>query len=256
MDKEPHPFARPILQESSILRRLPPEVNTIQAFYIDGIRHAVQIIDLAYDRLCETLTSAAVESSEKIDVSELSTHAFLDAWAIVDAMDRFRMLCQQIPGSNKKTPSPEIPPLSESMNSLRLLRNVSDHLAQRIPYVIAHDGCALGILTWFTLVEIDPPIGFLCTLRPGTVRKEPPMDMPPVTITNMEWPTGFISLKAGEHEVNLTELIPHVTARVKAIEESVEESLLKVGLLEAGAASDVLTRKPYQVHPDFLKNLK
>ena len=40
-----------MLKQNSILRQVPAAINPKQALFIDGIRHAIEIIDLAYERL-------------------------------------------------------------------------------------------------------------------------------------------------------------------------------------------------------------
>lgn len=99
---------------------------------MDGIRHAVEIIELAYIRLSETLTSAALNPPSSSELPKLLATALLDAWSIVDAIDRFRMLCLQIPGiSFPYQQERKLTPLEEVAKPFRDLRIVADHLAQR-----------------------------------------------------------------------------------------------------------------------------
>ena len=132
-------------------QRLSPK----QAFFIDGIRHAVDIMELAYGRLRETLTNIALNPPTSATLPKIAPHAFLDAWAMVDAVDRFRMLYQQMPGINFGPPTHGVEPLKTVTQPFRKLRNVADHLSQNADLVVARGDAALGTLTWVTEV---PPV--------------------------------------------------------------------------------------------------
>jgi len=235
-----------------MLRRLPAEVNPKQALYIDGIRHSVEIIDLAYSRLRDTLTYIATEDTGTLDLSTFSAHAFLDAWAMVDAIDRFRMLCQQMPGAKKSKPTPDAVPLEKVAQPFRDLRNVADHLSTRADFVISRGGAALGTLSWFTGFKVDPLTGWMCTLRPGTIRQVPKQNKEPITMT-VDWPTDHICLSAGGYVANLSTVLPHIAIRIGSLEASIRNSLEKLGKLNAPAASDLLTKDPYQLAPGQLQ---
>lgn len=234
-----------MLASDSILRRLPPELEPKQALFIDGIRHAVEIMDLAFTRLRATLTDIATADPKTLVLPAASAHAFLDAWAMVDAIDRFRMLCKQMPNSKPGTLPPGTETLEAVTQPFRNLRNVADHLAGRADYVVSKGGAALGTLTWFTGFKLDPPTGWMCTLRPGTIRQSPEPPPGPITMT-VDWPTDHIRLTAGEHEANLSAILPHIALRVRSLERSVHTSLERLGKLDAPCASDMLSKHPIQ----------
>ncbi len=142
-----------MLSDDSILRRIPAALEPKQALFVDGIRHAVEIMELAYGRLKETLTNIALDPPTSADLRKVGPHAFLDAWAMVDAVDRFRMLYQQMPGIKFGPPVPGIEPLKTVTQPFRDLRNVADHLSQRADFVVARGGAALGTLTWLTYCQ-------------------------------------------------------------------------------------------------------
>lgn len=240
-----------MLAKDTMLRRLPAEIDPKQALFIDGIRHAVEIIDLAYGRLRNTLTCIATEDASKLDLPTVSAHAFLDAWAMVDAVDRFRMLCQQMPGAKQTLPTPDAVPLNTVTQPFRDLRNVADHLSTRADFVVSRGGAALGTLSWFTGSKADPLTGWMCSLRPGTIRQAQKQKGEPVTMT-LDWPTDQICLSAGGYTANLSSVLPHIAIRVERLETSVRNSLEKLGMLNAPAASDLLTKESYQLAPGQL----
>ena len=153
-----------MITSDSILRQLPPGLNRKQAFFFDGIRHAAEIVWFAYSRLQSTLTDLAFERVAPIDYAPVFTSAFLDAWAIVDSIDRLRSLLNLVPVP--KAPRSESDPLSFDVVTadLRNLRNVADHLAQRADYVLANKTAALGVLSWVTILDSELPKIVSCTI--------------------------------------------------------------------------------------------
>jgi hypothetical protein len=237
-----------MLAKDTILRRIPAAVEPKQALFIDGIRHAVEIIDLAYSRLRNALTRIALEPPTSAALPEITPGVFLDAWAIVDAVDRFRMLYQQMPGITFHPAEAGAQTLKEVTQPFRDLRNVADHLAQRADFVVANGGAALGVLSWATSFEVDPPTLWFCTLRPGTIRKAPEFRQEPI-VTTLDWPTDRICLVAGGYEANLSTIRPHIERRVRHFEAQLQNAFEKLGIVDAPIANDVFLRQAYQIAP-------
>ena len=124
-----------MIAENSILRNLPSALNRKQALLFDGIRHAAEISMLAHDRLNQTLTEIALRDLDKLELPERFTSAFLDAWAFVDAVDRFRSIWLLL-GRSGSNDEPSEPTFAEITQPVRDLRNVADHLATRADYVV------------------------------------------------------------------------------------------------------------------------
>lgn len=237
-----------MLSDNSILRRIPLAIEPKQALFIDGIRHSVEMIDLAYSRLRENLTHLALNPLTPDTLRQSSPLVFLDAWAMVDAIDRFRMLYSQMPGMTPVSSTPSIEPLKEVTKSFRKLRNVADHLSSSADFVISRGGAALGTLTWLTGFKTDPPTLWYCTLRPGTIRNTPEYRKEPI-LTTIEWPTDQICLLAGGYEGNLSAIRPHIELRVKHLEDHLESWFHSHGLSKSSVANDVLSRQAYQMAP-------
>ena len=233
-----------MLTGNSILRRIPVVIEPKTAMFIDGIRHAIEIADFAYERLSATLTALATKPTTPDDLRLMSTTAFLDAWAIVDSIDRFRMLYQQFPGISFGSPTPGVMTLAEVCEPVRMLRNVADHIAQRAEFIVAKgDGAALGVLTWVTGIRDAPFDAYLCMLRPGTLRAVPEIGAAPLAAT-FNWPTSRICLSAGGYEVNLSEIRPHIGRRVKHLEGQIEQEIVRLNITDAPVANDILIKKP------------
>ena len=227
-----------MISRESILRRLPSELNPKQSLFFDGIRHAGEIASLAHARLSETLTRIATQNPEENKFKHLFTDAFLNAWTLVDSIHRFRMLWKSLPGSDCKL-SETYTDFMEVYDDVHNLRNVADHLAQRADYVVANNGAALGVLSWFTITNPDKPEGVSCIIIPGTIRSSDVIAPNPVG-RSITVPTGLIYLAAGEYKANLSKATQRMAACIKEIETSVEKGIANAGLEGKQAGADVL----------------
>lgn len=225
----------------SRLRRLPAALDRRQALFLDGIRHAGEIAGLAYPRLQATLTEIALKEHDPAVADRLYTSAFLDAWSLVDVIDRFRALWTLLPVAGRQQPPPGTKTFAELAQPIRDLRNVADHMAQRADYVIARKGSALGVLSWFTATDVAKLQGIICTIVPGTLQARSSPVLNPAG-REIEVPTGLVQLSAGEHTANLSEILPHMEARIRDLEAGVERSLSDQGTSHEQAGADLLIK--------------
>ena len=227
-----------MVSATSILRRLPPQLNRKQALFFDGLRHAVEIAQFAYERLEGTLTDLAISDQTSKPEPATFTSAFVDAWAFVDAVDRFRCLWKLMPGI-QILPPPRNAPMFRRLNEpIRELRNVADHLAQRADYVIASGGAALGVLTWCTFTDNERNAGVSCALLPGTLVATTGKLVNPADEPAQMTKTGRIHLEAGEHRACLSNILPELELRISEIEAQLEIQLSAAGLDGQQAGSD------------------
>lgn len=223
--------------------------NRKQALFFDGIRHAVEIIDFAYSRLQATLTNIALSNPPEATQANLFTAAFLDAWALVDLIDRFRALWDLMPNVKKGATVPDTKSFKELSQPVRNLRNVADHLAERADYVVAHNGTALGELSWYTALNPQGTEGLSCIIVPGTIGPGQRHLVNPAGNAST-YPTGMIHLAAGEHRACLSDLLPEIENRVRFLEGAIEKSLAEQGLDGHQAGADVLIAIHMNANPD------
>jgi hypothetical protein len=239
-EASPTNTCRSMISADSVLRNLPSGLDRKQALFFDGIRHAAEIAEFSYRRLQETLATIATENHQTSERAPLFTAAFVDAWAIVDSLDRFRSLWQllPVPGYSSRREAVESSFLALSQ-PVRDLRNVADHLAQRADYVVAKNGSALGILSWVTIPNGEALRALSCAIIPGTVQKHRakiPLPMGKI----VELPSDLIELKAGEHSVCLSEQLPRVRAIIEILENSLDKEFRSKGVRDQCANTDVL----------------
>lgn len=230
-----------MISRDSILRRLPSSLDQKQALFMDGIRHSGEIAGFAYNRLQSTLTRIATQELTPEKADELYTSAFLDAWSLVDIIDRFRALWLLFPDSEMQPPPAGEKSFKEISRPVRSLRNVTDHLAQRVEYVLSHGGSALGSLSWFTITDLPAQKGVICAIVPGTLRTRSHSAANPCG-RRIEVPTGHIELSAGEYTANISEVLPHMEIRIRELESSLAGVIAEHSLEESQAGADLLLK--------------
>ncbi len=251
MNGEQSQWVKPIRGDESILlgrdsplRRIPANVRAQQAVFVDGIRHAVEVMDVGFGRLRAGLTQLALRPPAGADLPLVGATLFLDAWAVVDATDRFRQLYQGFPGMSRGAATPGVTPLQEALESFRKLRNVGDHIAQNADRVVAKGGAAVGELSWLTGKQIQPEfIAWHCVLRPGTLKSEPTLPTEPIE-SALDWPTDNICLSAGGHTANLSQVRLHIAIRIRHLEAQLAEVFARPEHEHVPVINDFFGRRP------------
>jgi len=191
------------------------ELDATQALFLDGIRHASELGEMAYDRLMASLEAIARRHHEGNRVEDV-TEPFLYAWAFVDAVDRLRQLVKMAPGFTTVPRSDGEPGFLALTEDIRSVRNVSDHLGQRADYVVASNGAALGVLQWVTPLSRDSVLS--CSIRPGRLNSA---TLPLVTPPDRELEIAdCIAMRAGQHLADLSRARTEAERVTRNIEEA------------------------------------
>src|SRR5690242_18801017 len=100
-----------LIGPESCLRRIPAALDRKQAFFLEGVRVSVEMIELVYRRLEQTLlaTTTAMVALEAPG-QERFTQATSDAWFVVDVFHRLgpraAFSSRGAPGTNSVFPKP------------------------------------------------------------------------------------------------------------------------------------------------------
>lgn len=228
-----------MIKRDSILRHLPLELDRKQALFLDGIRHSAEIAHLAYERLRVLLTKIASDDNSEHERAGLYTAAFLDAWAIVDSIHRFQDLYRLFPEARIIEADPSDQKDREVLQRVRDVRNVTDHLGQRMDYVLSRKSSAMGILSWCTIVRPEYGVGIICSIIPGTIGCQSGPIVNPCG-KSVELPSGMVSITAGEYTADLSEAIKILGHRVSEIENQMEIFVDANNLEGSQAGADLL----------------
>lgn len=227
-----------MLSQDSPLLNLPAALDKKQAVFLDGMRHAVQLVDFSYTRLCRELTELSLRNVQEPNSSGY-THLFLDAWAFVDAADRFRCLWEMQPNSEKIPDHYGPIAVRAQLKNVRDVRNVSAHVAQKIDQIVSLNASVLGSIKWVTAIKQSPLKVRTHFIRPGITRGnlKAQFAMPKGEVKFLNH-TGDVSLAAGKHEANLSQAYEFVRELVKFIEATLNFSRTSAGS-RSGLPTDV-----------------
>jgi hypothetical protein len=229
-----------IIDEQSPLRSLPVELNRPQVMFLDAVRYSVDMADLAYNRLSNTLSVITHKTDAESGTFSLdSVLAIQDAWTIVDSTFRLRCLLERIP--NFKQKSPGLQSFFRQTKDVENLRNVIQHLDTEIPKLIELNIPAWGALSWAAVIDAKECIIRTCTIIPGTVFPGAECDALNPAGRKFHGIIDYITLQASNHSVCLSEIMRSVETLIKRLTPSLKNQIY--GLPTAG--SDVTLKMDF-----------
>jgi hypothetical protein len=217
-------------REGSPLLRIPNALDRRQLLYLDGIRYAIAMADLAYRRLYDVLLAeshrfAREEAAPAGQSGQTITSVLLDAWMMVDSVNRLRQLLDEMPGLKKK----QTPLLAfrAATNVVPDLRNAVQHLRGEFSKLVAANQPVWGAVTWLSVLAGTPTILRWCTVYGGTVYENwaGPAVRPfhePIAI-----PIDHITLHAHSLSVSLTTCYTALADLTAFLETMVEQSFAR-----------------------------
>lgn len=212
-----------IVQPNSPLRRIPASFNVRQRAYFDGIVYSIEIADMAYRRLRETLWSISKRVNEDDDIHEY-VHAVADAWLVIDSLNRLRALCVSAPliAENEYCRG-----FVQSVHSVKGMRNNVQHLDGRIDNMVRKKQPVWGALSWAVVTDNPPTKARLHTLVAGSFRPGE-HEMVEIGGRNFEMPVDAITLTASGESLEISELMV-ATEDFSAMVESDLNQLIQPG---------------------------
>lgn len=220
-----------IIDRNSPLMRIPAQVNRRQILFLDGIRFSIEMADLAYTRLCETLYYLAINCPNAADHSKFIS-ALQDAWSIVDSVNRLRGLLKHAPGFKQNAPGQNI--FIRRTAEVEDLRNVVQHLNEKIDEtVIPQSAPLMGVLSWITVINPEQRQLKTCVLVAGTMYDKQNHAFVNPTEKKISPPVDLITLTASGYSVCLTKVMKYVEALAGELEEQLESQF--TNLPPAGA---------------------
>jgi len=240
-----------MLGSESALRRLPPQLERRQMLLFDALRHAAEIVDLGYRRLQHTLTAIAEAQLAGNETKGMYTPAFLDAWAMVDAIYKIRgiLISLDAAGFSEREPADGSPKATAFTEGIAKVRNIGDHIVGTADQIIAASSTALGILSWFTPLDAKPARGVSCVLAPGTIADLKARLVNPLG-QDCDLPSGLVTLQAGKYRVSLSDAFRSTVAVVDRIEAGLDHVFKEKGVQGQHAGSDMLVVGVFEFPPE------
>ena len=155
-----------MIADDSPLRVLPRDLDFRQRMYLDGIRYSIDMAALASERLEQALAevSRTFESDAKVPTGSF-TAVFLDAWSIVDSVNRLRVLIDKMPRMRR---SAQLRVWMKRLAFFEGLRNSVQHLPGEIQVHAEKGESVWGSLAWIWWTGIDPRVIRLEMMLAGT----------------------------------------------------------------------------------------
>lgn len=177
--------------------KIPASIERRQFLFLDGIQTSVQMAQISYRRLQATL---APENSV-----ERHVEAALDAWAIVDTLNRLRVLIGATPGLRGNSSGVQL--IKRALKPVEDLRHAVQHMDREISSRLANDIVPLwGYVAWLQHDERG--------LRSRTLLAGLRLPSGPITVASIhpagrtiESPVGPIELTAAGTTISLSELV-------------------------------------------------
>jgi hypothetical protein len=192
-----------LISASSPLRRLPAAFDVRQRLFLDGIRYAIEMTELAYRRLATT--ALAVARSDRPAPWHFPA-MMLDAWSIVDSVHRLRALVRQMPKLRKSATEHEL--LMRTTTDVDGLRNAVQHQVGEFTKLADNGGYAWGYISWACL---NPKLDGCrsCVLVAGAVANGTIESVNPVG-KPFHWEVDHVTLTAYETSVDLSSVVRNV----------------------------------------------
>jgi hypothetical protein len=230
-----------LIAPESCLRRIPVALDRKQAFFLEGIRVSVEMIDHAHTRLQDTLLAITPTSAQKATPpSEMFTSAMSDAWLVVDAFHRLSDLAQHLPNVVRRMQIPFFHNLIAANDQVNELRNVVQHLPDLIHESPTSPNWSVwGVLSWCVPPDAERGTIYCCSYLCG---KLTPGERPFVNPLGraIRRPVGLITLSQDPISVSLSELFGHTERFAAGLEHMTSEMFRANPTLTETYASDVL----------------
>jgi hypothetical protein len=208
-----------LFSDTSPLHAMPGNLHVAQMLVLDGISTSIDAINIAY----RDLQAALLGFNRAMDQHRppgraLTVPAVMNAWAIVDAAHRLRLLVPPLRGLKH---GPAVTSLLKSLASAEPFRHVVQHLDQKIPQLLADCQPVWGSLSWAYVEGAQASTIRIGLLMPGAARA--PMELPLVNPLGkrIEIPIGLITLSAAGETVCLSDIVSAVRLFAGRLERAV-----------------------------------
>lgn len=160
-----------LISQTSPFRNIPTVIEPKQVIYFDGIKASVDIVDLCFNRLKDSLYKATFES-DKIEL-HTTPLIFSDCWSIISNLTIFINILEELGIS-------EDDPLLKKLRVVKLLRHTNQHLDERIGEVLFEKELPiLGYLSWYAQKDTNSNDGIISTLYSGFITNKQNVNFAP-----------------------------------------------------------------------------
>ena len=190
-------------------------INKVPLFY-DGIYYCVKMARSAYKSLVEILCELALTNCKGKELEDLAEPAVVEAWSIVDSLNRLYQLLNHTP--RLKQNAPELVSFYRKIKPIEDLRHSIQHLDKYLEQYSRDKIPAWGRLSW--VCPISQTRYMACMILLGDYQPNPSL-MPSHLGENMRKPIDFITLTT-KNSVCLTHMIDALDRIMPWLDEQLE----------------------------------
>jgi hypothetical protein len=182
-----------VLADDSPLRRLPASLHRKQVLFLDGISLSIDMASIAYQQLYALLLEYSQATGEQQRNRVRDAMIVMNAWSIVDSVNRLRVLAMGTPGLKH---GPAYESFRRSVEDVETLRNAVQHLYGEVETLLQDGRPLWGSLSWLYEASLDAKKGSIFVMIPGTLAVT--QDVPAVNPEGREYevPIGLVELTA------------------------------------------------------------
>jgi len=204
-------------------------IHRRQELFLDGIELSIEMALIAYQGLRTTIAKHTTELQNRQGEppeTSLTSQMLLEAWSIVDCVNRLRVLIQHTPNL-KKTPA--IKSFLKGTAPILTLRNFVQHLDDKAIEVATTGKPIWGSLSWVwaTPSDLEQKKCTICIFIPGRLAKS--KGHPAVNPIGKRFapPVDLVGLTAADTTVDLSRIAEVVTRFKSRYEKALSQSQAK-----------------------------
>lgn len=149
------------IPQTSYLRTPPIKLSSRQVLFFNGIRYSIDICDIAFERLEESLCKFSFQENKIIPAFPV---VFSDVWTIINNATIFYNITTRLLGVDKEDK------LFEKIKGIEFLRHSQQHIDERIEEVLLDKELPIyGSLSWYAQPEPNSIDGKIITIESGTI---------------------------------------------------------------------------------------
>jgi hypothetical protein len=202
-----------------------PNAPASQAHVLDALEFSFDTVHRAYRRLQTTLLREAHRRGPDTDADKVRLHtrqvdAMIDAWAMVDALNRSRRLIESSSWLTKKSAATKL--IIRELEQAKDLRDEVQHLHEKIAEIVDNLLPAFGYLSWVGVID-EPDSRTLTTsvLVPGLLLDGMTLDVVNPVGKEITERSDLITLFAAGRALNLSHKFRQFSTYIDRLESAI-----------------------------------
>jgi hypothetical protein len=232
-----------LIPDSSPLYRHPEDLNRRDRLILDGIRYSVEITELAFRRLEETLKTISQFSGGTLSPGAFAS-TLADSWTIIDSVNRLRDLVRLLVRLRANEPDYVKEFISQTEVAWKM-RDGVQHMGKKLDKLLSLKRPPWGTVSWVTLEEGYPTRGLIHLLIPGSFQRGR-YPVPNPAGESFRAFQGLITLKAYGFSVRIVDLVQAVAVFITRFQTMLSKQFQDF----PHAAAEVYIRMEFEFGPD------